>query len=300
MRAHLHKVFGASPREFIQIILGMTLLALGLTWFLSPLGLVAGGVSGLSVAIKEATARAFGVGVPLYVTNLVLNIPLFLIVIKQRGFRFAQRSLYAVLWISVALWYCELIPPVIQIGDDLLLGAIFGGALMGTGIGMVLRISASTGGTDMLASIIKFRFPSFPIVNLIRVIDGLIILSGFYVFGPHKGLYAILALVTSSYMIGLLLSGMHFAKAAYIISGRHEDISREIIRRLGRGNTGIKATGMYTGQEQHMLFVVVYPKQVGKLRAIVKEIDPDAFLTITNATEVLGEGFGRDYDSLGL
>lgn len=296
----MQKIVGIGGRDFIQIVIGMTILAIGITWFMSPLGLVAGGVSGLAIVIKEVSQQFFGSGIPLYVTNLVLNIPLFLIVIKQRGFRFAQRSLYAVLWVSFAFWYCDLIPQWISVGDDLLLGAVFGGALMGTGIGMVLRISASTGGTDMLASIIKFRFPAFPIVTLIRGIDGLIILSGFYVFGVHKGLYAILALVVSSYMISTLLSGMHFAKSAYIISNKNEEISREIIQQLGRGNTGIKATGMYTQQEQQMLFVVVYPKQVGKLRSIVKEIDPNAFLTITNATEVLGEGFSRDYDSLGL
>lgn len=287
-------------KDWIQIIIGVSILSLGITWFLAPLGLVAGGVSGISIIVEEVSRRFIGYGIPLYITNILCNVPLFIIAIKQRGFRFAQRSLFAVMWVSIALWYCTYIPNYFNAENDLLLGAIFGGAFFGIGIGMVLRVSTSTGGTDMLASIIKFKYPSFPIVNLIRAIDGVIILGGIFVFGPHKGMYAIISMVVSSYMINTLLSGMHFAKAAFIFSEKHKEISEAVISKLGRGNSAIKTTGMYTGQEKVMLFVVVYPQQVGMLRNIVKEIDPDAFLTITNATEVLGEGFSKDYDSLGL
>lgn len=296
----MSKYFGINGKDLLRIMIGITIVALGITWFTPPLGLVAGGISGLSIVIRELSEKIFGYGVPLYVTNVVLNIPLFAIAIKQRGFAFAQRSLYAVIWLSVALWYCELLPNLFEAENDLLLGAIFGGAFFGTGVGIVLRISASTGGTDMLASIIKFKHPSFPIVSLIRVIDGIIILSGFFVFGTHKGMYAIISMVTASYMINIWLSGMHFAKAAFIISEKNDEISQAVIQNLRRGNTGIKAKGMYTKEDREMLFVVVYPKQIGQLRNIVKEIDPNAFITIADVTEVLGEGFSQDYNSLGL
>ena len=296
----MSKVFGTSSKDLLQIVFGITVLALGITWFSAPLGLVAGGITGLSIVILELSENLLGFPIPLYVTNIVLNVPLFIIAIRQRGFPFAQRSLFAVIWLSVALWYCGLLPNYFDVGEDLFLGVVFGGLLFGTGIGIVLRASASTGGTDMLASIIKFKNPGFPIVRLIQVIDGVIILSGFFVFGPHKGMYAIVMMIISSYMINTWLSGMHFAKAAFILSEKSEEISKEIIRRLGRGNTGIKAEGMYTREERQMLYVVVYPKQVGELRNIVKEIDSDAFITIANVTEVLGEGFSQDYNSLGL
>lgn len=296
----MSKVFGTSGRDLLQIIFGITVLALGVTWFSAPLGLVAGGITGLSIVILELSEKLLGFPIPLYVTNIVLNVPLFIIAIRQRGFPFAQRSLFAVSWLSVALWYCGLLPNYFHVGEDLFLGVVFGGLLFGTGIGIVLRASASTGGTDMLASIIKFKNPGFPIVRLIQVIDGVIILSGFFVFGPHKGMYAIVMMIISSYMINTWLSGMHFAKAAFILSEKSEEISREIIQRLGRGNTGIKAKGMYTKEDREMLYVVVYPKQVGELRNIVKEVDANAFITIANVTEVLGEGFSQDYNSLGL
>lgn len=296
----MSKILGISGRDLIQIMFGITILALGITWFTAPLGLVAGGITGLSIVVLELSEKFLGYGIPLYVTNIALNIPLFIIAIKQRGFPFAKKSLYAVVWLSVALWYCGFLPNYFHVGDDLILGVIFGGALYGTGIGIVLRASASTGGTDMLASIIKFKNPSFPIVRLIQVIDGVIILSGFFVFGAQKGMYAIVMMIISSYMINTWLSGMHFAKAAFILSDKSEEISSEIIKRLGRGNTGIKAKGMYTKEDRQMLYVVVYPKQVGQLRNIVKEIDPGAFMSIANVTEVLGEGFSQDYNSLGL
>lgn len=287
-------------KDVLQILLGVTILALGVTWFISPLGLVTGGLTGLAVVIQKISQEVFGYGVPLYITNIVLNIPLFIIIIKQRGIAFAKRSLLAVVWLSFALWYCEKIPDFFAVGDDLLLGAIFGGAFMGSGIGMVLRTSATTGGSDTLASIIKYKVPSFPIANLIRIIDGSIILSGFFVFGAHKGMYAIIAMVISSYMVNVWLSGMHFAKAAFIISKRNQKISDEIMRKLGRGVTGIQARGMYTNEMKEMLFIIVQPNEIAKLRQIVKNIDDKAFLSVADVKEVLGEGFNQDYDSLGL
>ncbi|WP_027400342.1 YitT family protein [Anaerovorax odorimutans] len=296
----MKSLLGVNFGQLMQILIGVTMLALGLIWFLEPLGMVIGGLTGLAIVIKEVTGYFFGHGVPLYATNIIFNIPLFIIIIKQRGFAFAQRSLIAVIWLSVALWYCQYIPNLFEIGDDLILGAVFGGAFMGSGIGIVLRISATTGGSDTLATILKFKFPSYPIATLIRIIDGIIILSGFFVFGAHKGMYAIIAMIISSYMINFWLSGMHFAKAAFIISNKSQELSEAIIKELGRGVTGIKAKGMYTMNDREMLFVVVMPKQIANLRKVVYKVDKEAFLTIADVKEVLGYGFTQDYNSLGL
>lgn len=296
----MKKILGVSGEELSQIIVGITLVALGVNWFIAPLGLVTGGLTGLAIVIEKVTSYFFGYGVPLYMTNIVLNIPLFMMVMKQRGFAFAQRSLVAVLWLSLALWYCQYIPNFFEVGDDILLGAVFGGAFLGSGIGIVLRISVTTGGTDTLATIVKYKFPSFPIAKLIRIIDGGIIISGFFAFGPRKGMYAIIAMIIGSHMVNFWLSGMHFAKAVFIISNKNQELSVALMKELGRGTTGIKAKGMYTKDDKEMLFIVVTPKQVAKLRQVVRAVDEQAFVTISDAKEVLGEGFNRDYDSLGF
>lgn len=285
-------------KEFLFIVLGTTLMALGLTWFAAPLGLVTGGVTGVAIVVQELTKNAFGSGVPLFVTNLVLNLPLFLVSIHQRGFRFAKKSLYAVLSLSVMLWICERIPNPFDVGGDLLLASLLCGVLSGTGIGLVLKVSATTGGTDMLASIIKHRHAHFPIAKLMMLIDAAIIVSGVFVFGTVKTLYAVISVVIMSQMINSILAGLYFAKVAFILSEYPEEISKGIFSHLSRGNTGLAAKGMYTGRERQMLFVVVSRKEVSMLRNIVKQTDPNAFVIIADAREALGEGFAEDYDPM--
>jgi len=287
-------------REILLILGGTTIMAFGLTWFLSPAGMVIGGVSGLGIIIRQLSGEAFGYSIPLWVTNLVLNIPLFALSIRQRGLKFAQKSLLAVAWLSVALWISESIPNRFYQGEDLLLAAVFGGLSFGVGIGMALMASSTTGGTDMLASIIKYRKPHFPMAKLMLVIDGIIILGGLFVFGPRNTMYALISVVINSYVMNMILEGMHFAKAAFIMSSKNEQISQAILLEMKRGNTGLKARGMYTKQEGEMLFVVVSPKEIVQLRRIVQEIDPKAFMTISDIKEVLGEGFMEEYDALTL
>lgn len=287
-----------SKKEFLLILLGTTILALGINWFTSPLGLVTGGLSGLTIIIKFLTEKMFGYGIPLWITNLVLNIPLFLISIKQRGLGFAKKSIWGVGLLTLALWYTEFIPNLLDAQGDLLLGGIFGGAILGLGVGIVLKAGGTTGGTDMLATIIKFRYNSFPISKLILALDGMIILAGMIVFGSTKAMYAIIAVFISSKVISWVLEGMHHAKAAFILSNHSAEISEAIMTKLPRGVTGIKAQGMYTRQDKDMLYVVVSKKEITKLRDMVKEIDAEAFITIADVREVLGQGFIEDYETL--
>lgn len=287
-----------SKKEFLMILLGTTILALGINWFTSPLGLVTGGLSGLTIIVKFLTEKAFGYGIPLWITNLVFNIPLFLISIKQRGLGFAKKSIWGVGLLTLALWYTEFIPNLLDVQGDLLLGGIFGGAILGLGVGIVLKVGGTTGGTDMLATIIKFRHNSFPIAKLILALDGMIILAGMIVFGSTKAMYAIIAVFISSKVISWVLEGMHHAKAAFILSNCSAEISQAIMTKLPRGVTGIKAQGMYTKQDKDMLYVVVSQKEITKLRDMVKEIDAEAFITIADVREVLGQGFIEDYKTL--
>ena len=285
-------------RDAAFIAAGTALMALGLNWFAAPLGLVTGGVTGIAIVIAEITKNVFGSGVPLFVTNLVLNLPLFLVSIHQRGFGFAKKSLFAVVSLSAMLWICERVPNPFEIGGDLLLASLLCGVLSGAGIGLVLKVSATTGGTDMLASIIKHHHTHFPIAKLMMFLDAAIIVSGVFVFGTIKTLYAVISVVIMSQVINSILEGLYFAKVAFILSEYPKEISQAIFTELSRGNTGLAAKGMYTGREKQMLFVVVSRKEVSQLRSIVKRTDPNAFVIIADAREALGEGFAEDYDPM--
>lgn len=287
-----------TKKEFLMILLGTTILALGINWFTSPLGLVVGGLSGVTIIVKEVSMQVLGFAIPLWITNLVLNIPLFIISIKQRGFEFAKKSLWAVGLLTAALWYTEYIPNFLEVNNDLLLGGVFGGALLGLGIGIVLRTGATTGGTDMLATIIKFKYDRFPIAKLMLAIDGIIILLGLVIFGSTKAMYAIIAVFIISKVITNVLEGVNYAIAVFIISDKNAEISEAIMNKIPRGVTGIKAKGMYTKQDKEMLFVVVSQKEITHLRELVREIDESAFVTIAEAREVLGKGFIEEYNSL--
>ena len=285
-------------KEFLMILLGVTILALGINWFTSPLGLVTGGLSGVTIIVKSVSEQVLGFGIPLWITNLVLNIPLFVISIRQRGLEFAKKSFWGVGLLTLALWYTEFIPNILDVQGDLLLGGIFGGAILGLGVGIVLKAGGTTGGTDMLATIIKFKHSRFPIAKLMLVIDGVIILAGMLVFGSVKAMYAIIAVFISTKVITWVLEGMNNAKAAFILSEKSHQIADAIMHKLPRGVTGIKAQGMYTKQDKDMLYVVVSQKEITKLREMVKEIDVNAFITIADVREVLGQGFIEDFDTL--
>jgi uncharacterized membrane-anchored protein YitT (DUF2179 family) len=285
-------------KDIVWILVGVTIFAGGVVWFAEPQGLITGGLAGLAIVIKELTSKFFGFGVPLSLTTIILNIPLFLISIRQRGFRFARKSLLAVTWLSIILWVFDIVPLKPEIGGDLFLAAIISGATAGVGIALVFRSLATTGGTDMLASIIKYRFPHFPIDKLMLFIDGAIILSGIPVFGIKNGLYAVVSVTIATKMINSVLGGIHFAKAAFILSPKNEEISQTVFEKLRRGNTGIRARGMYTKKDSEMLLVVMSPKEVVQLLEIVRGIDKRAFIMVTDVKQVLGEGFIEEYNPL--
>ena len=151
---------------------------------------------------------------------------------------------------------------------------------------------------SMLASIIRFRIPKFPIAKLMLGIDGIILIAGLFVFGPNKAVYAIIAILVSTRMVSTVLDGLHYAKAAYIISNQSEAISDAIMHKLKRGVTALQAKGMYTKTSRDMLYVIVSQKEIMQLRDLIYDIDPHAFVSITDIREVLGEGFIEDYNAI--
>ena len=274
--------------NYIYIIIGATILAAGVNMFLAKIKLVTGGVSGLAIIIQYITEKHYGRGVPLWLTNIVVNIPLFAIAIKLKGRQFVGKSMFAAAYLSFALFYTSFIPaPEV----DFLLSSIFGGVLVGTGLGFVLRASASTGGTDLAANIIKVYFKNVPIAKIILVLDSTIIIIGAFVFGVEKAMYALISIYIVAKVIDSILEGINFSKAVFIISDNSKEIAEILMRDLKRGVTGINGTGMYTKGEKQVLFVVVGKNEIVPLQKMVKEIDKSAFITIADVREVLGEGF---------
>lgn len=274
--------------ELLLIIAGTGLMAFGIISCFDAAGLVTGGFSGIAILVKEWTRGLVKGGIPLWLTNVTLNIPLFLLAIRMKGFGFVKKALIGDG--SLSIWLA-ILPAVNMAGDDLLLAAVFGGVIMGAGLGLVFLGQGTTGGTDMMAAIIQKYLRHYSIAQIMQFIDGVIVLIGMYVFGVQRALYAIIAVFLVTKVSDGLIEGLKFSKAAYIITSRPEEISQMVMKELDRGVTGISAKGMYSGEEKLMLFCVVNKKEIVSLKEKVDEIDKNAFVIVTDAREVHGEGF---------
>lgn len=274
--------------DYIIIMIGITLLAIGLNMFFIPLDLVTGGVTGLAIIIKKLTQGIIPGGIEPWITNIIINIPLFLTAIFIKGKNFGGRSLFSTMFLSVALIYTSYLPAAT---NDILLGSVFGGALSGAGLGLVFSAYSTTGGTDLAASIIQHYIKHISVAQIMFLLDALIIISGYFIFGIEKAMYAIVAVFISAKVIDAILEGIHFSKAAFIISDYNEEISKEIMERLDRGVTGLQGSGKYSKKNKEVLLCVVSKKEIVKLKEIVREIDKSAFVIVADVKEVLGEGF---------
>lgn len=284
------KLTGKKPWyiEALLIIVGTGMMGLAINSCFDPAGLVTGGFSGIAIIVKEWTEGAVKGGIPLWLTNIVLNIPLFLIGIKVNGWRFVQKAFLGNAALTVWL---AVLPSWNLSGEDLLLAAVYGGVIQGAGIGLVFLGQGTTGGTDMLAAIIQKYLRQYSIAQVMQVIDGAVVLVGMYVFGIQRALYAIIAVVLVTKISDGIIEGLKFSKAAYIITSKPEEIARKIMSEMDRGVTGVSAKGMYSGENKLMLFCVVSKREIVLLKEKVDEIDPDAFVIVTDAREVHGEGF---------
>lgn len=274
--------------NYLIIIIGTIFIAMAINLVYEPLGMVTGGVTGIGILIKHFTEPFIEGGIPVWLTNIILNIPLFIAGFLIKGGKFLKNTLIGSIGLTVALLF---IPIINVVGNELLLASVFGGVFTGVGLGMVIAGSASTGGTDLLGLIVHHFFPHLNISTVINVIDGIIVIFGALVFGVEKTLYAVIALYITAKFSDNILEGLKFAKIAYIISDSYDEIANKIIIEMERGTTGIQAKGMYTKEEKNMLFCVVSKKEITQLINLVSEIDQDAFVIVSDAREVMGEGF---------
>ena len=270
--------------DAILMVVGTGLMALAIQCIYDPVGLVTGGFTGVAIIAKYVTKGA----VPLWLTNLVLNVPLFLLAALVKGKKFVARTAVATVLLSAWLY----VIPLWNLAEgDYVLSAIFGGVICGVGMGMVLLARATTGGTDMLAALIQHKLRHYTIMQIICVIDGIIVAVGIYSFGVKAALYAIVAIYVTSKVSDTLMEGMKYSKAVFIVSDRYKEISDAIMTQMDRGVTGLDAVGMYSGDEKCMLYCVVSKKEIVVLKEIILKIDNNAFVIVTDAREVVGEGF---------
>lgn len=274
--------------DYLLIIVGTGLMALAINSVFDASGLVTGGFSGIAILVKRWTGGIVDGGIPLWLTNITLNIPLFLLGCKIRGFSFVKKALIGEICLS---FWLAVLPAFDIAGNDLLLAAVYGGVIQGVGIGLVFLGRGTTGGTDMMAALLQLKLRHYSIAQIMQFIDGAVVLVGMYVFGVQKALYAIIAVFLVTKVTDGMIEGLKFSKQAYIITSKPEEISTQIMRNLDRGVTGIRGKGMYSGQDKLLLYCVVGRKEIVALKELVDEIDPEAFVIVSDVREVLGEGF---------
>ncbi|MGN8800802.1 YitT family protein [Candidatus Merdisoma sp. HCP28S3_D10] len=275
-------------KDILLIIIGTGLMAFAVASIFDPVSLITGGFSGLAIIIRQLSSRLIPGGIPLSVTNLALNIPFLLLAMKLKGFRYVLRTGFATIMLS---FWLSVLPVVPIAGDDLLLSALYGGLIVGAGIGLVFVAQATTGGTDLIAALIQHFLRHYSTASIMWILDTLIVLFGAYLFGIQMTLYAIIAIYLTSRVADGLIDGLKFSKAAFIITENPDQVATLLMEDLDRGVTGISATGMYSGTAKNMLFCVVSKKEIVMLKELTKECDPNAFVIVTDVREVLGEGF---------
>ena len=271
-----------AAQDYLIIVLGAFIMGFAIKNIYDPQGLVTGGVSGLAIILKDQA------GIPLWITNMCVNVPLFFLSLRLKGWKFVKRVLVAEAALTVSL---AILPEYAFLKDDLILTALFGGVFSGVGTGMMLLCHATTGGTDTMAALIHTKLRHYSINQILQVLDGLVVLAGAGIFGVRYAFYAVIAVVVLAKVSDGMIEGMHFAKAAYIITDYKEQISREIMDHMERGVTLIDASGAYTGEKRDIVFCVVSKKEIVTVKEIVRCTDPRAFVIVSDVREVLGEGF---------
>ena len=274
-----------------KITLGCAVFALGFDLFLEPNDLNVGGMSGLAMVLRNLLG--FG---SIGVLTAMLNVPLFLLGAKKLGKKFLFGSLAGMLLSSL---FIDLFAGIPKPGTEILLDSLYGGLFVGAGLGLVFLAGATTGGSDIAAKLLRRRFRSASLGKVMLVIDlAIITLTGIVFRDLSKTLYSALPLAVSSLVMDQLLYGLDHSTVALIISERYEQVSKAIEIRLDRGATVLDGSGSYTGKPRPVLMSAVRQRELPEIKAIVREIDPDAFVILLPAHQVLGEGFRRTTDEL--
>ena len=268
------------------IILGTFSLAVGMVFFIAPYKFVPGGVYGISIVIHHL------LGTPIGLVSLCMDIPLLLIGIKVLGSRFGFKTFLGIVLTAVfvdvlgGIWGNN---PLVE--DDALLSGIFGGALVGAGLGLVFRAKATSGGTDIVAMILS-KFTHVPMGQSLIYVDSAIVLIGLIAFQDWKiPLYSWLIIFITGKVVDTVVEGLSVNKVVIVISDKHEEIRDKILFNMDRGGTYLKAQGMYEGVDKNVIYTNISRRELPILLAHIRDIDPSAFVSVIDAHDVLGDGF---------
>ncbi|KMZ42690.1 YitT family protein [Brevibacillus sp. HB1.3] len=282
--AHQKLPIGKLLKRIFGILIGASLFSVALEIFLVPNNIIDGGIVGISIITSHLS------GIPLGVFLFVLNLPFLIIGYKQIGKTFALSTLFGVTIMSVGTTFLH---EVKGLTDDPLLAAVFGGILLGIGVGLVLRYGGSLDGTEIVAVLLNKKSP-FSVGEIVMFMNLFILSSAGFVFGWDRAMYSLIAYYIAFKMIDLTIEGFQESKAVWIISDNHKDLGDAIVARLGRGVTYLNGEGGYTGDDKKVIFCIITRLEEAKLKLIVEEVDPNAFLAVGNIHDVRGGQFKKN------
>jgi len=282
--------------DYSLILLGSFILATGFVFFITPHRIVPGGVYGIAIVVHYLSKGVFTFwpeGIPIGLFGLILNIPLTWAGIKILGPKFGVKTITGFIFTSIFIDGISWLRPVgdAALVDDILLSCVFGGVLLGFGLGLIFKSRATSGGSDIIAMIIA-KNTRMPLGRLMIYVDSVIVLIGLFAFKDWAiPLYSWVVIFITGRAIDITLEGADYNKALFIISREHEAIRKKVLFDLERGGTYLQGKGLYTNDEKQMIFTVVSRRELAILEDYITEIDPDAFITIMDTKEILGEGF---------
>lgn len=272
-------------RNYIQVFIGSILFAAGVALFLTPNSLAAGGISGVSIIVNH-----FIEAIPVGTWVVIINIPIMLLGIWKLGFKFLLPTLAALAISSASMNIFEAFVPIPTMNPRL--GAVAGGVLVAAGIGLVFRGGATTGGTDIIVKLLRLKMPHVSTGAAFLIADGTVCLVSGIVFGNiDTALYAGIALFIQMNVLNMVLYGSDEARMVYIISNRDDIIAERLLKEIDAGGTYLYGSGAYTGKDKKVLMCVIRMRMLPQAREIVRQEDTDAFMIVTKATSVFGEGF---------
>lgn len=274
--------------DIIYLLIGAAIVGVAFSIFLYPNGIATGGVSGISTILGHLVGFN-----PAY-TQWAINIPLFILGLILLGGKFGVKTFIGTAFLPLVIYFCLDVAKLTPWTYDPLLGSLFGGIGVGLGLGLVFRGKASTGGTDLVAQILH-KYTGLSLGVAVLAIDGLVVAAAAFAFSVEFALYALIGLYVTSKTIDLVQVGLGYAKVAYIISSEPDQIRHALLNDLDRGVTKLAATGGFTDHERPVLMCVVHQTEVTKLKHLVMQYDPNAFVIVHQANEVLGEGFQKSY-----
>jgi len=291
--------------SYSLITLGAFILAAGFVLFINPYNIVPGGVYGISIVVHHLSKgwlEFWPDGIPIGLFGLILNIPLTILGIKILGPRFGIKTIVgfflASIFMDVLTHFIGENDPL-GLKDEILLSCIFGSVLIGVGLGLIFKSKATSGGSDIIAMIFA-KYTKWPLGQLLIYIDSTIVLLALIVFKDWKiPLYSWLVIYITGKVIDMVIEGINYDKMLLIISDHHEEIKNKILYDLNRGGTFLSGEGMFNGSPKKVIYTVVNRREMAMLEDFIHQTDPDAFLTVIDAKEILGNGFKSLNDKVG-